>query len=54
MNKVADYKKMYFALFDEVAKTIDNLTAALQKAEDIYIESDDAAIEIATIKDTEK
>jgi len=36
---MADYKKMYLTLVDEVAKTIDSLTGALQKAEDIYIES---------------
>jgi len=38
---MADYKKMYLTLVDEVAKTIDSLTGALQKAEDIYIESDE-------------
>ena len=38
---MADYKKMYLTLVDEVTKTIDSLTGALQKAEDIYIESDD-------------
>jgi len=31
---------MYLTLVDEVTKTIDSLTAALQKAEDTYIESD--------------
>jgi len=36
---MADYKKMYLTLVDEVTKTIDGLTAALQKAEDIYIDS---------------
>jgi len=32
---------MYLTLVDEVAKTIDNLTGALQKAEGVYIESDE-------------
>jgi len=38
---MADYKKMYLTLVDEITKTIDNLTGALQKAEDIYIKSDE-------------
>lgn len=37
---MADYKKMYLTLVDEVTKTIDSLTGALQKAENTYIESD--------------
>jgi hypothetical protein len=44
-----DYKKMYLTLVDEVVNTIDGLKIALEKAEEIYIESDDAAIEIATL-----
>ena len=33
---------MYLTLVDEIVNTIDILTAVLQKAEDIYVESDDA------------
>lgn len=40
-----DYKKMYLTLVDEVTNTIDNLKAALEKAEDIYIDTDETATE---------
>ena len=46
-----DYKTMYLTLVDEVANTIDNLTAVLQKAEEIYIEGDDTEIEIAKLQE---
>ncbi len=36
---MTNYKKMYLTLIGEVSKTIDCLTTAMQKAEDIYIES---------------
>ncbi|MCD7946691.1 MAG: hypothetical protein LUG13_00120 [Oscillospiraceae bacterium] len=50
-----DYKKMYLTLVDEVSNTIDRLTAVLQKAEEIYIESDDTEIQIADFRqDKEK
>ena len=42
-----NYKKMYLILVDEVTNTIDGLKSALDKAEDIFIESDDTAIELA-------
>lgn len=37
---MSNYKKMYIALVDEVDKTIENLKKALNKAEDIYIETE--------------
>ena len=42
-----NYKKMYLTLVDEISKSIDNLSAALQKAENIYVESDDTEDEEA-------
>lgn len=38
---MADYKKMYVALVDEVDNTIERLKQALENAEDIYIETDE-------------
>lgn len=42
---MSDYKKMYLTLVDEVANTIDNLKSAMEKAEDIYIETDESSDE---------
>lgn len=36
---MADYKKMYITLVDEVDKTIERLKIALDKAENIYIDT---------------
>ncbi len=47
MITLPNYKKMYLILVDEVTNTIDGLKSALEKAEDIYVESDDTAIELA-------
>jgi len=42
---MADYKKMYLTLVDEVTNTIDNLKSALEKAENIYIATDETGNE---------
>ena len=34
-----DYKKMYLTLADSVSSTIDALKEAMEKAEDIYIDT---------------
>ena len=47
MITLPNYKKMYLILVDEVTNTIDGLKSALEKAEDIYVESDDTVIELA-------
>ena len=36
---MADYKQMYFKLLNEIEETIEKLKEALNKAEDIYIET---------------
>jgi hypothetical protein len=49
-----NYKKMYLTLVDEVTNTIDGLKSALVKVEDIYVESDDAAIELAAQREPDE
>ena len=39
-----DYKEMYFALFREVTKTIEQLQKAQQIAEQMYMESDEKLV----------
>ena len=34
-----DYQKMYFTLVDTLSNTVDYLKTALEKAEEIYIET---------------
>lgn len=41
---MADYKKMYFTLFNAMTDTISQLQAAQQKAEEIYIQSGDTPL----------
>ena len=41
VNKMPDYKKMYFDLMAKVSDVIDALIEIQQKCEDIYIESDE-------------
>jgi len=46
LKQADDYKKLYVSLMDEVTKAISRLTGALDKAEDIYIESCGQDLEI--------
>ena len=39
-----DYKEMYFALYREVTKVIEQLQEIQQKTEEIYIQSEDRLI----------
>ncbi len=39
-----DYKEMYFALFREVSKVIEQLQEIQQKTEEMYIQSADNAV----------
>lgn len=41
---MADYKKMYFDLFNSVTDAIHNLQKAQQRAENAYIQSADAPV----------
>ena len=36
-----DYQKMYFSLVDALSNTVDYLKGSLEKAEEIYIETDE-------------
>ena len=52
-DAMPDYKEMYFTLFREVTKIIDQLQEIQQKTEEMYIDSDDNALLFSTDK-TEK
>jgi len=38
-DNMPDYQKMYFTLVDTLSNTVDYLKTALEKAEEIYIET---------------
>lgn len=50
---MADYKKMYFALFNKITDIIEDLQEIQQQTEEMFIESNDTVIEIKN-KDQEK
>lgn len=41
---MADYKKMYTSLFNDVTDTISLLQRAQQKAEELYLSDDDGVV----------
>ena len=41
-----NYKKMYHILFNEISETIERLQMIQQKAEELYINSDDTLLHI--------
>lgn len=46
-----DYKKMYATLFNQVTDVIELLKDAQQKAEEMYIHSDDVPLRIRSDED---
>lgn len=51
---MADYKKMYHTLFNEVTDTITKLQEAQKKAEEIYIKSDNLPTRLIKRDDDDK
>lgn len=45
---MADYKRMYLRLLDEIVYVIDKLKIAVERAENIYIDSGDDADDVGT------
>ncbi len=43
---MADYKRMYYSLFNEVTDVIERLQLAQQRTENIYLQADDAALHL--------
>lgn len=41
-----DYKKMYYLLFNEITNTIEQLQIAQQRAEELYMDSEDTPAKI--------
>ena len=50
---MANYKKMYLTLANKATNIIDSLIIALEKAEGIYIDTDDGAEETERQRGTE-
>jgi hypothetical protein len=51
---MADYKKMYLTLFNEVTDTISKLQEAQKKTEQIYIETDKPTARLIKRDDDDK
>jgi hypothetical protein len=51
---MADYKKMYLTLFNEVTDTISKLQEAQKKTEQIYIETDNPTARLIKRDDDDK
>nr|WP_319489148.1 hypothetical protein [uncultured Caproiciproducens sp.] len=43
-----DYRKMYYYLFNQITNSIQALTEAQQKTEEMYLNSDDVSIHISS------
>ena len=43
---MADYKKMYFELFNKITDVIEDLQEIQQKTEEMYMNSEDMVIEL--------
>lgn len=46
VGQMADYKRMYYSLFNEVTDVIERLQLAQQRTENIYLQADDAALHL--------
>lgn len=46
VGQMADYKRMYYFLFNEVTDVIERLQLAQQRTENIYLQADDAALHL--------
>lgn len=44
VNKMTDYKEMYFLLFNKITDTIQNLQEVQQAAEEMYIAQEETTI----------
>jgi len=42
VNKMNDYKEMYFLLFNKITDTIESLQEIQQQAEELYIEQEES------------
>jgi hypothetical protein len=42
VNKMTDYKEMYFLLFNKITDTIESLQEIQQQAEEMYIEQEES------------
>ena len=48
-----DYKKMYYALFNQISKTIEDLQAIQQLTEEMFIDNENADLVVFSKDNTE-